>query len=636
MAIPQSATILHHLRQTMLRQSCVGLSDGQLLRAFLFRDDEAAFEALVRRHGPMVRGVCRRILRSSHDADDAFQAAFLVLIRKASMLASREVLGDWLHGVAYRTALKARTTAARRRMKEQQTMRRAAIVDEPERSEWLALLDQEIARLPAKYRLPVVLCDLEGRARKEAAQQLGWPEGTLSGRLSRARSMLARRLIRRGVTLSVGTLAAGLTSEASARVPYSQVATTCKIAMEFSSPSAAGAVPSHIAALTEGVVKAMFLTKMNKVAAIVATVLVLAASAGRYALVAAQREEQREEQSKPTKQDLPRVAGTKDEERILPIPSGNRAFQTDLLLAEVKNRQRKMLACPRILTLDGKEATVNIGPGYVYSINRSQVESFLGTNARVKICTGLNGKLGLVITVNQPIATTLGQEATVESRTIHALRWMELGKPITVTLGTGDKDRSLLEATIVVHEADKEVNMVVHKADQEAKKDSAVDMFWDFDTIRQSMYGYSKPPAPSEQEKKEFEAKRNASAEKDFKLAEFYRRTGIPGAARFYYELIRQRYLETDYAKRATQRLAEVKPPARVGQIFISGNNKVSVEAILKEVSLFPGQVLTFPDLQIAEKKLARVKGLKRAEVGVIDREGEASYKDIQITVEEK
>src|SRR5262249_27979075 len=134
MAIPQSATILHHLRQTVLRHGGAGLSDGQLLRSFLYRDDEAAFEALARRHGPMVRGVCGRILRNCHDADDAFQAAFLVLMRKASPLASREIIGDWLHGVAYRTALKARTAAARRRMKEQLAVRSEAIVDEHDRS----------------------------------------------------------------------------------------------------------------------------------------------------------------------------------------------------------------------------------------------------------------------------------------------------------------------------------------------------------------------------------------------------------------------------------------------------------------------------------------------------------------------
>ena len=113
MAIPESATILHYLRHTVLRRAGArDPSDGQLLRSFFSRDDEAAFEALVRRHGSMVHGVCRRVLRNVHDADDAFWATFLVLIRKASTLAARGVIGDWLHGVAYRTASKARTSAA--------------------------------------------------------------------------------------------------------------------------------------------------------------------------------------------------------------------------------------------------------------------------------------------------------------------------------------------------------------------------------------------------------------------------------------------------------------------------------------------------------------------------------------------
>jgi RNA polymerase sigma factor (sigma-70 family) len=159
MAALQTGSILHQLRQMVLRHDGAGMSDGQLLRSFLNQRDEAAFEALVRRHGPMVRGVCRRVLRDTHDADDAFQAAFLVLLRKAPALAAREVIGDWLHGVAYRTALKARTADARRRAKERR-ISRSEVIEEESRPEWHALLDQEVGRLPEKYRLPVVLCDV--------------------------------------------------------------------------------------------------------------------------------------------------------------------------------------------------------------------------------------------------------------------------------------------------------------------------------------------------------------------------------------------------------------------------------------------------------------------------------------------
>src|SRR5262249_31055445 len=146
-----------------------GLSDGQLLRTFLDSHDEYAFEALVRRHGPMVLGVCRRVLGKVHDAEDAFQAAFLVLVRQAARLAGREIIGDWLHGVAYRTALKARSAQARRRGKERRMARPEAVEAEVMR-EWHALLDQELHGLPEKYRVPIILCELQGRTHQEAAR----------------------------------------------------------------------------------------------------------------------------------------------------------------------------------------------------------------------------------------------------------------------------------------------------------------------------------------------------------------------------------------------------------------------------------------------------------------------------------
>src|SRR5713101_5830919 len=188
--------MLHHLRRTVLLHNGGGLTDGQLLEGFVTRRDEAAFEALVRRHGPMVLGVCRRVIGHEADAEDAFQAAFLVLVRRAASIVPREKVGNWLDGVAYRTALEARTMLIRRRNKEKQMtdMLDSKIASKVEWQELAELLDQELSRLPDKYRLPVVLCELEGRSRKEVARQLGMPEGTLSSRLAAARKMLARRL----------------------------------------------------------------------------------------------------------------------------------------------------------------------------------------------------------------------------------------------------------------------------------------------------------------------------------------------------------------------------------------------------------------------------------------------------------
>src|SRR5262249_12586006 len=149
----------------LVRQEVAGMADGDLLRRYLLHRDEAVFEALVRRHGPMVMGVCRRVLHNLHDAEDAFQATFLVLVRRASTLRSPGMVGNWLYGVAYRTALEARKTAAKRRAKEAKVVPRT----ESPRDAWADLrpvLDQELDRLPDKYRAVIVLCDLEGKTRK--------------------------------------------------------------------------------------------------------------------------------------------------------------------------------------------------------------------------------------------------------------------------------------------------------------------------------------------------------------------------------------------------------------------------------------------------------------------------------------
>src|SRR5436190_6933311 len=206
-------------------------TDGQLLEHYLARRDETAFEALLRRHGPMVLGVCRRVLRHEQDAEDAFQATFVVFARKATTIWPRDMVANWLFGVAYRTALGAKTAIARRRLKERQ-VNPMRPTDDSASHLWhdlQPLLDEELNHLPNKYRVPIVLCDLEGKSRQEAARQLGWLPGTLSGRLARARGMLAKRLTRRGITVSGGVLAAALGQNlASASVPPSLLAGTVK------------------------------------------------------------------------------------------------------------------------------------------------------------------------------------------------------------------------------------------------------------------------------------------------------------------------------------------------------------------------------------------------------------------------
>ncbi|HEY7308270.1 MAG TPA: sigma-70 family RNA polymerase sigma factor [Gemmataceae bacterium] len=272
-------SLLHHLRRAVLTQAPDGLTDAQLLEAFLVRHEESAFTALVRRHGPLVLGVCRRVLGDRHEAEDAFQATFLVLLRKARSIQSGRALGPWLYGVAHRTSRRARDSLARRRAAQKRIWERARQSTQPARDgeDWRPLLDEELSRLPEKYRAAIVLCDLQGRTHKEAARELGWPQGTLSGRLWRGRALLARRLRRRGLTLSAIalTLASG-EDAAFAAVAAPLVGTTACVAQRFVEGGAAtsGAVSARIAALTQGVLKAMWMTKVRTTAALLLIVSV--------------------------------------------------------------------------------------------------------------------------------------------------------------------------------------------------------------------------------------------------------------------------------------------------------------------------------------------------------------------------
>src|SRR5262245_52751331 len=259
-------TVVRRLRQSAMLDA--GMSDGALLERYLAQRDDAAFTALVRRHGPMVLGVCRRVLRDAHDADDAFQATFLVLVRKAQTVFPRERVGPWLYGVAYRTSLKAKAMSLRRRAK-QKVLHDLPSPPRSADADWLAALDQEIHRLPDKYRLPVVLCDLEGKTRKQAARQLGWPEGTVATRLQHGRSLVQKRLLRHGLPCSAGAITlAWAEATSAASVPASLASATIQTASLFSAGKIAGLVPLKIIALAQGVLQAMVLAKIKNASAI--------------------------------------------------------------------------------------------------------------------------------------------------------------------------------------------------------------------------------------------------------------------------------------------------------------------------------------------------------------------------------
>ncbi len=277
--------------RTLFHAGSLGaLSDGQLLDRFLSPDgvgSEMAFTALVERHGPMVLGVCRRLLADTHVAEDAFQATFLVLARRARSVRNHESLGGWLHRVARRIALRLRSAHARR-MTREQTGNHLEVavryVDRVEHDELRSVIDQEVDRLAESHRLPVVLCCLEGMSHEEAAQRLRWPLGTVKSRLARARKRLQERLVRKGIAPSAALAAAGtgsLAGEASAAaVPPALVDATAKAAAAVATGvSLAGMVPASLSALVQDELSSMIATKLRlavgiPLATVASTVLV--------------------------------------------------------------------------------------------------------------------------------------------------------------------------------------------------------------------------------------------------------------------------------------------------------------------------------------------------------------------------
>ena len=266
MAKRPASSVLQYLRRIAATDAADTTADRQLLERFTRHQDEGAFETLVQRHGPLVWGVCRRTLSDPHDAEDAFQATFLVFVRKARLIGRGELLGHWLYGVAYRVAVRARANAARRRRHENRAEVRTPTdpCDEAALRDLGPVLDEEVRRLPAKYRVPVILCYLQGKTNEEAAREIGCPKGTVLSRLARAREQLRVRLTRRGLALSAGAVAAGLTAtRASAAVPSPLLQTTVRtgLAAALGKTAVTGIVSPSVATLTKGVLQTMFLSK---------------------------------------------------------------------------------------------------------------------------------------------------------------------------------------------------------------------------------------------------------------------------------------------------------------------------------------------------------------------------------------
>jgi RNA polymerase sigma factor (sigma-70 family) len=278
--------VLQHVRRLAAVEEVRELSDAQLLERFLADRAEAAFAALLHRHGPMVWRVCRRALRHRQNAEDVFQATFLTLARKAAAIRKRASVACWLHGVAYRLARRVQAEQARNLLPGPQATRPLpqGPAEQASGRELQAVLDEELGRLPEKCRAPLVLCYLEGLTRDEAAEHLGWSLGTLKRRLERGRKLLAARLTRRGAALGVALCGAVLGQDAvSAAVPPTLINSTCRaVALTAAGKAVTGALSAQVTALTEGMVKAMAMAKVKLAMAVILTVVTLAGGAGLW------------------------------------------------------------------------------------------------------------------------------------------------------------------------------------------------------------------------------------------------------------------------------------------------------------------------------------------------------------------
>lgn len=378
-------SIIHRQMRTLFDLGAIGaMTDGQLLELFSTRRDEVAeyaFEALVKRHGPMVLGTCRRILRNSQDSADAFQATFLVLVHRASDVRVTDSLGRWLYGVSRRVALQARATAMRRSYREVPGAEHAAVViPDPNRDELLAALDEEVARLPEKYRAAVLLCDLGGTNHAEAARQLHCPVGTVESRLSRGRELLRTRLTRRGLApaalTSGGMLWSGSASaSASTALPTPLVEATVRAALQLATgrTMAADVVAASVAALTRKVLKTMLMAKLKAGAFGLLAVGTLAI--GVVALASSANRPPGKDQADPPREQARAPEVGRNLTAGKPGPKLIKVKQGDLLRIEVLEAlPGRPLTGVRIVRPDGTISLDFYGDLYVAGLNRDEIK----------------------------------------------------------------------------------------------------------------------------------------------------------------------------------------------------------------------------------------------------------------------
>jgi RNA polymerase sigma factor (sigma-70 family) len=648
-------TLLGQLRRAALRRDSSCLSDGDLLERYVRLRDEAAFEALVRQHGAMVHGVCRRVLGNWHDAEDAFQATFLVLARRASSVQPRHRVGNFLYGVAYRTALEARRSAARRRLKEACAVPR---VLEPADGAWAELrpvLDRELAGLPEKYRSPVVLCDLEGKTRKQAARQLGWREGTLSGRLARARVLLARRLRRHGVAVAGGALAALLCRRAAAEVPRPLLLSTVQTATRVAAGQAA-ALPANVAALVNGVHRAMWLSKL-KVA--VLGLLVVGALGGVGVLSYQGRGAAG---SEPAQEAAPPETGRAAEPRPIPLAprAPYRIEAPDVLRVEITstadlplNFNGECLVRPDGTVHLGDLGALRVAGKSIDEVRdaivgrlKERMPTYRLTDAeikgRVQVEVGVDGEK------QPPMVETWTRtyfvRCTVVQLTPHGRDLGELGKGKVLAepcLGILEgQEGQLLAGGEKAVPGDKEgtTQFVAYGLLMRVKVNALSGGQLRVEALLERSEPEQADDTGIQIRARSLRVIRRVKLDEPVQLVEKDDR----GEPRYVALLRVEKEQEHITRSRPTQAESATTPPARVGQIFIVGNTNVRQDVILRQLPLYPGGVLTYPQLKTAERNLERL-GLFRVEpekgirptVKVVDSDADSGFKDIVVTVEE-
>jgi len=574
----QLACLTREMRRAALPALAGRPGDGELLERYVVQRDDLAFAELVERHGPMVLGVCRRVTGDAHDADDAYQATFLVLVRRAAAVWPRGQVGNWLHGVAYRTAVEARKRSERRCLRERPTdpLPHPA-VEPPAPQDWRPIFDHELRQLPAKFRIAVIICELEGRSRRDAARHLGVPEGTLSSRLAAARRLLADRLARRGVAPAVALLAAALARE-----------------VEAANPHLSQTISQNAIEIMEGVLKVM---TMNKLKVWAVMLVALVATAGGGTMLASGFGAGPEPPRNP---EVPAPSPVP-----APLPAdGIKQFQIDLAVVEVRNKERKLLAKPQIVALSGQAVRVDVG-GQEAVADAGKVEFMpVGVRATLTATAAENEKIRLEALFERTSRSQREAEPTWMTSSVRAIRQVMPAKAVKIEFPSGAAENSAFEVTVTVK-------------------------------TMQTIHVWPTPvthvPSP---------------AEKDWRAAEFYRRIGHTGSARFYYELIVRRHEGTPFAEKARERLKEKnakasspqdEKPFRVGMIQIIGNVNTTTTDILKHVSLYPGAVISYKDVQETENRLTKLPGLKSPPMITFrDPEDTSEFKDVVITIEEE